>query len=267
MSTFDGSISLHTFLLQCIATMEEARTNSVELDMRLPDGTSASFRIEVVSVDGRAIELAPDQDDLSLALECGAISFSPPPLRAVRGLSFTYAQLERFVSRVEARAAMIAKRQAEHAPDAAGRAIDVPDGYKLVMVPDESAPDEPDWEECIRQAEVSTGLTVERNTFSIVKREIRRWIAHRAEASQDSDVDRQALIDWVAASWHSEVANRPMVNIHRRSLDDTWRQVLRHLGVDDRARLGPTHDELRSQISSKEWEAMNEGRAPKGHRT
>lgn len=52
------------------------------------------------------------------------------------------------------------------------------------------------------------------------------------------------LVDWVVGRWQSEVANRPLVNIHRRSLDDTWRQVLRRLGVDDRARLGPTHDEL-----------------------
>ena len=56
--------------------------------------------------------------------------------------------------------------------------------------------------------------------------------------------DRQALIDWVAARWHAEVANRPLINVHRRTLDGTWRQVLRHLGVDDKARLGPTHDEL-----------------------
>lgn len=52
------------------------------------------------------------------------------------------------------------------------------------------------------------------------------------------------LINWVAERWHAEVANRPLVNVHRRSLDGTWRQMLRHLGVDDRARLGPTHDEL-----------------------
>ena len=57
---------------------------------------------------------------------------------------------------------------------------DVPVGYKAVLVPDEAAPAEPDWEECIRQAEVSTGLKVERHTFSIIKREIRRWIAHAA---------------------------------------------------------------------------------------
>lgn len=73
---------------------------------------------------------------------------------------------------------------------------------------------------------------------------------------QAGTVDRQGLIDWVAERWHAEVANRPMVNVHRRSLDDTWRQMLRHLGVDARSRLGPTHDELRAEIGSKEWEAL-----------
>lgn len=61
----------------------------------------------------------------------------------------------------------------------------------------------------------------------------------------------QALIEWVASRWHAEVANRPLVNVHRRSLDDSWRQILRHLGVDDRARLGPTHDELAAHSSGK----------------
>ncbi len=74
--------------------------------------------------------------------------------------------------------------------------------------------------------------------------------------------DRQALIDWAVERWNAEVKYRPMVNIHRRSLDDAWRQVLRYLGVDDRERLGPTHDELRAEIGSKEWEAMNGKAAP-----
>lgn len=59
-------------------------------------------------------------------------------------------------------------------------APEVPDGYKLVLVPDESPEGEPDWEEVRRQAEVATGIKVERNTFSIVIREVRRWLAHRA---------------------------------------------------------------------------------------
>ena len=75
-------------------------------------------------------------------------------------------------------------------------------------------------------------------------------------ANEDVTVDKLSIIEWAVECWYAEVSNRPMVNVHRRSLDDTWRQVLRHLGVDDRARLGPTHDELRAEISTKDWEAM-----------
>lgn len=67
--------------------------------------------------------------------------------------------------------------QASQAP---APAPEVPDGYKLVLLPDESPEGEPDWEEVRRQAEVATGIKVERNTFSIVIREVRRWLAHRA---------------------------------------------------------------------------------------
>lgn len=87
-------------------------------------------------------------------------------------------------------------------------------------------------------------------------------LAWQARAALAQPAPLQPLIDWAVERWNAEVKNRPMVNIHRRSLDDTWRQVLRHLGVDDRERLGPTHDELRAEIGSKEWEAMNGNAAP-----
>jgi hypothetical protein len=72
-------------------------------------------------------------------------------------------------------------------------------------------------------------------------------LAQAAEARAAIDAREQELIDWVVARWHAEVANRPLVNVHRRSLDGAWRQMLRHFGVDDRARLGPTHDDLLEQ--------------------
>jgi hypothetical protein len=40
------------------------------------------------------------------------------------------------------------------------------------------------------------------------------------------------------------VRNRPLVNVHRRTLDGTWRQVIRHLGGDPDALIGASHDEL-----------------------
>lgn len=61
---------------------------------------------------------------------------------------------------------------------------------------------------------------------------------------------------WAVQQWNDEVSKRPMVNVHRRSLDDAWRQVIRYFGGDPEKLIGPNHDELRSQIGSKEWEAI-----------
>jgi len=51
-------------------------------------------------------------------------------------------------------------------------------------------------------------------------------------------------IRWAVERWNAEVKNRPLQNIHRRSLDTTWRQVIRHYGGDDEGLCGPPHDEL-----------------------
>jgi hypothetical protein len=56
---------------------------------------------------------------------------------------------------------------------------------------------------------------------------------------QPSDV-----VSWAVSRWEAEVKNRPLQNVHRRSLDDTWRQVIRHFGGDDLILCGPPHDVL-----------------------
>lgn len=56
--------------------------------------------------------------------------------------------------------------------------------------------------------------------------------------------DRKQVIDWAASRWTAEVANRPLQNVHRRAIDGTWRQVIRHFGGDDIALCGPPHQEL-----------------------
>ncbi len=37
------------------------------------------------------------------------------------------------------------------------------------------------------------------------------------------------LANWVISRWDEEVANRPTENVYRRTLDNTWRQVYRHV--------------------------------------
>ena len=51
-------------------------------------------------------------------------------------------------------------------------------------------------------------------------------------------------VKWAVEQWQREVANRPMHNMHRRSLDDTWRQVIQRHGGDDVSLCGPKHDDL-----------------------
>lgn len=52
------------------------------------------------------------------------------------------------------------------------------------------------------------------------------------------------VVDWAVSRWNDEVRNRPLQNIHRRALDDTWRQVIRKFGGDDEMLCGPRHDDL-----------------------
>jgi hypothetical protein len=58
-------------------------------------------------------------------------------------------------------------------------------------------------------------------------------------------MDENELLYWACDRWDAEVFHRPLVNIYRRTLDDTWRQVIRRCGGDDRKLLPlPPHDEL-----------------------
>lgn len=38
------------------------------------------------------------------------------------------------------------------------------------------------------------------------------------------------LLSWACGRWRTEVQDRPLVNKNRRTLDDTWRQVVRYAG-------------------------------------
>lgn len=62
-----------------------------------------------------------------------------------------------------------------------------------------------------------------------------------AAAPQDGRTD---LLQWAVGRWQDEVANRPLVNIHRRARDGVWRQVIRYAGGDPEALIGPNHDAL-----------------------
>jgi hypothetical protein len=59
-------------------------------------------------------------------------------------------------------------------------------------------------------------------------------------------LERSDVVNWAVGRWQAEVANRPLQNIHRRSLDTTWRQIIRYFGGDALILCGPAHDELLS---------------------
>lgn len=51
-------------------------------------------------------------------------------------------------------------------------------------------------------------------------------------------------LTWAVQQWNDQVSRRPLVNVHRRSLDDVWRQVIRYFGGNPVALVGPSHDDL-----------------------
>lgn len=61
---------------------------------------------------------------------------------------------------------------------------------------------------------------------------------------QTLDAFNRNGLAWAIGRWKAEVENRPLVNVHRRSLDDAWRQVIRHFGGHPESLVGPVHEAL-----------------------
>jgi len=68
----------------------------------------------------------------------------------------------------------------------------------------------------------------------------------------------EEAIAWAVGRWQAEVAHRPLRNIHRRTLDDCWRQMIRHFGGDPEALCGPAHDDL---VAENPADAVRQPRA------
>ncbi|MBB4817080.1 hypothetical protein HNP29_000437 [Pseudomonas alcaligenes] len=62
------------------------------------------------------------------------------------------------------------------------------------------------------------------------------------------------LLEWAVERWHAEVSQRPLANVHRRTLDDTWRQIITRLGGDHGLLCGPRHDDILSTRQAEEGE-------------
>jgi hypothetical protein len=62
--------------------------------------------------------------------------------------------------------------------------------------------------------------------------------------TSERSIIKQDLLEWALYRWEAEVKDRPLQNVHRRPLDDAWRQVIRFAGGNDVVLCGPTHDDL-----------------------
>jgi hypothetical protein len=77
----------------------------------------------------------------------------------------------------------------------------------------------------------------------------------RAEVAKIADGDAPTAngLMWALSRWFDEVSLRPLVNVHRRTLDDTWRQVIRYFGGEAALKLiAAPHDELVSTYAKCE---------------
>lgn len=77
--------------------------------------------------------------------------------------------------------------------------------------------------------------------FRAIPVDVQAELSALRDASADAKTDG---IAWAVQRWKDEVSLRPLVNVHRRTLDDTWRQVIRYFGGDPDDIIGRSHDEL-----------------------
>ena len=100
------------------------------------------------------------------------------------------------------------------------------------------------------------GLVTEHTYTRIVDEVAAMLAAAPTPAAQaDSGVQEDAAMEahrknglaWAVHRWEDEVKHRPLVNVHRRTLDGTWRQVVRYFEGDPDALLGSSHDAALAQ--------------------
>lgn len=123
-----------------------------------------------------------------------------------------------------------------------------------------AAPTEPTW----WAAALNRRATVEQWMFDAARgkrpmptpEELRSWATKLGTPAAGEPLDAEQSfnangIAWAVSCWQAEVMNRPLVNVHRRTLDDTWRQVIRYFGGDPDKLLGPDHDTLHMQAQEE----------------
>lgn len=107
--------------------------------------------------NGEGVEL----DLVAIAKEMGAVSYSPPPMRAVRGVSFTYEQLDAFFGTAMARATQASLAAAPVSAradiDVQGLLANVIEHWELVPNDIKSDPGMDDLNSAVRDADEAIG--------------------------------------------------------------------------------------------------------------
>lgn len=100
-----------------------------------------------------------------------------------------------------------------------------------------------DWDEMRKERDAALARVEQQERTIAGMNEAHAKLAGLYEAAQ-AQHSVPELLEWAVDRWHAEVSLRPLINVHRRALDDTWRQVIRRLGGDTGLLCGPSHDEL-----------------------
>jgi len=103
-----------------------------------------------------------------------------------------------------------------------------------------------EWDGCEYDApgeSLDIGDAIRRKGFPLAHA-LRLATQRQGEGETDYEAHQKNGLAWAVAQWNNCVKNRPLVNIHRRSFDDTWRQVIRYFGGDPDELVGPSHDAL-----------------------
>jgi hypothetical protein len=96
---------------------------------------------------------------------------------------------------------------------------------------------------CTPEQANKAGADLMKYLFSIDVRKFKEW-HHDDPQAECAPREAQPELQWAVSRWEAEVKNRPLVNVHRRTLDETWRQVIRHFGGEPTGLVGPSHAEL-----------------------
>ena len=70
-----------------------------------------------------------------------------------------------------------------------------------------------------------------------------------AVAPMIRDAQRQINLQWAVDQWFSQVKNRPLQNIYYCTLDQAWRQIIRHFGGNPEELCGPDHFDLTKAVA------------------